>query len=447
MITKVKTKWIMLLSPLLVSSLAASCSSEVNDEPGSENVTSKESSLSEANAGVGRSSVSGSVSTGGASADSSASGGGDYAYESGKTDPKCGGKCKYTKLVPTLKCVEVLKNNKLQAHWGYKNGNSWKVKISIGSNNRFEPTPKDQGQPEKFKAGSFADVFTTKFDKSKTTTWYLDGNSQKASKNSPKCASQECPGGCDDSNPCTTDACVSGQCTHTAVANGTVCSDGNACNGQETCQAGACKAGTPVVCQTTGNACTAGICDSATGTCSNVPVDDGTACNDSNLCTKTDKCVQGTCTGSDPVTCNSPAVCQSAGVCDPASGQCNYSASADGTACDNGNVCDGTDSCQNGSCKGSATSLYSLATNSDQPYAMTKDTQGNLYIATAINLPIDLGGGLLQTAEDDQLDLLINVFRVHRFGADQIVGVVLFQNSHASAAVGQFEANGAGVDL
>src|SRR5262249_48404953 len=47
----------------------------------------------------------------------------------------------------------------------------------------------------------------------------------------------------DDHNPCTSDTCdpVTG-CQHPMVSDGTPCDDTTVCNGQETCQAGACKA-------------------------------------------------------------------------------------------------------------------------------------------------------------------------------------------------------------
>jgi hypothetical protein len=51
---------------------------------------------------------------------------------------------------------------------------------------------------------------------------------------------------------------------HSPVADGTSCSDGNACNGAETCVAGACTAGAPLQCDD-GNACTADGCDPASG--------------------------------------------------------------------------------------------------------------------------------------------------------------------------------------
>ncbi|HEY3252982.1 MAG TPA: metallophosphoesterase, partial [Polyangiaceae bacterium] len=42
------------------------------------------------------------------------------------------------------------------------------------------------------------------------------------------CSAPVCAGGCDDSNPCTTDVCGAGSvCTHTTVADGTLCQGGN----------------------------------------------------------------------------------------------------------------------------------------------------------------------------------------------------------------------------
>lgn len=71
--------------------------------------------------------------------------------------------------------------------------------------------------------------------------------------------------GCDDGNPCTADACdAGGQCTHAAVADGTFCRDADHCNGAERCQAGACVAGPPPVCDD-GDPCTADSCDPALG--------------------------------------------------------------------------------------------------------------------------------------------------------------------------------------
>jgi hypothetical protein len=94
--------------------------------------------------------------------------------------------------------------------------------------------------------------------------------------------------GINDSNPCTTDSCnvstgaithtpITGACCSAGVAvtnscctggvakvNGTACPDGNLCNGAETCQAGVCTTGTPLVVDD-GNPCTADSCNPATG--------------------------------------------------------------------------------------------------------------------------------------------------------------------------------------
>jgi slime mold repeat-containing protein len=63
------------------------------------------------------------------------------------------------------------------------------------------------------------------------------------------------------------------------------CSDGNLCNGVETCSAGNCQPGTPVSC-VDGLVCTLDVCNPATGTCSHPP----------NPCSDGDSCTLDTCT-------------------------------------------------------------------------------------------------------------------------------------------------------
>ncbi len=201
-----------------------------------------------------------------------------------------------------------------------------------------------------------------------------------------------CPASCDDGNACTTDACTGGVCTHTAVANGTTCNDGNACDLNDTCQTGGCTAGSTVTC-TAPDAChTAGTCSPATGTCSAptlnagfcgingacvaagaangsntcetcqpsvsttayTNVANGTSCNDGNACTQTDACQSGTCTGSNPVTCTASDQCHAAGTCNPTSGACSNPALADGSPCNDGNACTQVDSCTVGACTGAS---------------------------------------------------------------------------------------------
>ena len=63
----------------------------------------------------------------------------------------------------------------------------------------------------------------------------------------------------DDGNACTNEACSGGAPSHPAKANGAACSDGDACIQTDSCQAGACVGGNPVVCSG-GASCVVGAC-------------------------------------------------------------------------------------------------------------------------------------------------------------------------------------------
>ena len=112
----------------------------------------------------------------------------------------------------------------------------------------------------------------------------------------------------------------------------------NNCGAQVDC--GSCACTPPcLVCQT---------CNAATGQC--VPLANGMACDDSNACTQTDTCQSGACVGSNPVVCTPLTQCHDAGVCNPATGVCSNPNTTDGTACDDGNPCTTGDTCQGGLC-------------------------------------------------------------------------------------------------
>ncbi|HEU5180318.1 MAG TPA: hypothetical protein VFW45_05980, partial [Candidatus Polarisedimenticolia bacterium] len=95
------------------------------------------------------------------------------------------------------------------------------------------------------------------------------------------------------------------------------------------------------------NACTADDCDSSGGeaTCHNVPVEEGSACDDGTLCTDSDQCRLGVCTGT-PVGCDDGNGCTH-DFCDPATG-CSHTNNAD--SCDDNVFCNGAGSCSDGSC-------------------------------------------------------------------------------------------------
>ena len=96
----------------------------------------------------------------------------------------------------------------------------------------------------------------------------------------------------------------------------------------------------------------AGTCNPSTGQCSNPAKSDGTFCNDGNACTQIDTCQAGSCVGSAPVVCTASDQCHFAGTCNPSTGACGNPAAPNGTACDDGNLCTQTDYCQAGTCTG-----------------------------------------------------------------------------------------------
>ena len=141
-----------------------------------------------------------------------------------------------------------------------------------------------------------------------------------------------------------------GQCSNPAAANGTTCSDGNACDLNDSCQAGVCTAGSHVTCTAEDQCHTAGTCNPSTGQCSNPAATNGTACNDGNACDLNDSCQAGVCTAGSHVTCAASDQCHTAGTCNSSTGQCSNPAATNGTACSDGNACDLNDSCQAGVC-------------------------------------------------------------------------------------------------
>ena len=102
----------------------------------------------------------------------------------------------------------------------------------------------------------------------------------------PEC---ETSADCNDDNECTNDVCdsASGTCSNTPVDDGTVCSF-NGISG--VCVSGACAENLceGVVCEDDGNECTDDVCNFSDGTC-NIPVGDGMACSDG-------ACLNGACT-------------------------------------------------------------------------------------------------------------------------------------------------------
>ena len=153
---------------------------------------------------------------------------------------------------------------------------------------------------------------------------------------------------CDDGNPCTIDSCDSMQgCQHTPVQDGTSCSDGDACNGLETCQGGFCFTGAPPDC-TVGNPCVTGSCDPASGCIVN-PVPDGTSCSDGNACNGQETCSNGNCQPGTPLNCDDNNSCTADGCGAVAGCQHEYTCPCNpadqNNTCTDNNVCNGLEAC------------------------------------------------------------------------------------------------------
>ncbi|HEX6273899.1 MAG TPA: LamG-like jellyroll fold domain-containing protein, partial [Polyangiaceae bacterium] len=152
-----------------------------------------------------------------------------------------------------------------------------------------------------------------------------------------------------DGNPCTTDSCdQTTGISHTPVAVGTSCSDSDLCNGTETCDAaGACTPGTPVATDD-GNPCTTDTCDPANGV-THTPVAAGTPCPDGNVCNGLEACsASGACAPGIPLNLDDENSCTS-DSCDPVAGV-HHEPVANGTPCPDSTVCNGNEACNAGAC-------------------------------------------------------------------------------------------------
>jgi len=142
------------------------------------------------------------------------------------------------------------------------------------------------------------------------------------------------PGACDDGNPCTeNDHCQNGTCQGTPFD----------CNPVDHCEGVTCD---------DGNVCTDDTCDPATGC---ITTDNHDACDDGDPCTLQDQCSGGSCQGS-PMDCDDGNPCTT-DYCDPntcAGDTCTSTycmhVVLEGP-CDDGDLCTQGDMCVNGICE------------------------------------------------------------------------------------------------
>jgi hypothetical protein len=146
---------------------------------------------------------------------------------------------------------------------------------------------------------------------------------------------------CDDSNPCTSDACAPGSgCVY--LPNSVSCSDGSACTIGEKCQGGGCSGASALVCND-GNGCTTDTCDPGVG-CTSTNAD-GATCSDGDGCTAGDSCFNGACNSGGPLDCDDKNVCTNDSC---SAGTCVHLANT--ATCTDANACAIDAHCSGGSC-------------------------------------------------------------------------------------------------
>ncbi len=171
------------------------------------------------------------------------------------------------------------------------------------------------------------------------------------------CANEVCTAGmnkdCSDGSFCTLDACDygSGLCTHSgALLDGSACdADGDSCTVGDACKGGACVVGTGKVC-VDGLPCTVDGCLGGVCTFSALAME-GTGCNaDDSACTVNDQCVKGVCVPGAPAPCDDGNPCTT-DSCDPMT-SCAHTLNT--TSCNDDNACTSDDTCALGICAGAA---------------------------------------------------------------------------------------------
>ena len=143
---------------------------------------------------------------------------------------------------------------------------------------------------------------------------------------------------CNDGNPCTIDTCESSNCTFVTLEEGTPCSDGNFCNGNDTC-------GSDGYCSIhTGNPCLDGpicqnTCNQATSSCFSfygLPCPDTIFCNGEEICDGNGTCISPGNPCLQNSNCSRHCNEESRNCFDPKDTPCD-----DGLFCNGEDLCDG----------------------------------------------------------------------------------------------------------
>ena len=181
---------------------------------------------------------------------------------------------------------------------------------------------------------------------------------------------------CDDGNTTNGDGCEN-TCDFTCEQD-THCSNGNPCDGEETCDVDAhtCSPGTALgegeACSSDGKVCVGGVCQGPD--CGDGQLQDGEECDDGNA-TQGDGCdgCRFTCVSTDATRdCSTSAECQISGTCDDATHKCG----GGGPATDNSPCNGGADYCLAGVCTANTCGDGNLEPGETCDDGDTDDTNG-----------------------------------------------------------------------
>ena len=139
-----------------------------------------------------------------------------------------------------------------------------------------------------------------------------------------------------------------GVCIYTPEPESTACDDGEICTSDDHCLDGTCVGGEETDCSDASD-CTVDICEPGVG-CQSESRADGSACDDGDACSVEDICEGGICIPFKVLSCEDFNPCTVLQGCDPSTGKCIFLQVPDGGLCDDGNVCSAGDACINGSC-------------------------------------------------------------------------------------------------
>ncbi|KKS12687.1 MAG: Extracellular matrix protein [Candidatus Magasanikbacteria bacterium GW2011_GWA2_41_55] len=191
-------------------------------------------------------------------------------------------------------------------------------------------------------------------------------------------------------NECTNDVCQNSQCAHLPITDGADCDDGSVCTIIDACKQSKCVGTAPLDCDDN-NECTLDVCNKTLGCQHSKPPMNGKACDNGDACTVNDTCQSGACQAGtqtcdcyttpdcaskeDGDLCNGTLVCDTAimphkcvldptsvitcptaadtvcikNTCQPASGKCEMEAVNEGKTCAEGQ-CLAEATCQSGQC-------------------------------------------------------------------------------------------------